>query len=412
MQAWSEEDSLNAQRQLIIGGVFHSIGQNCVSVAILILCASYLGVPEYVSACFGSIGYFAYLTLPVGYKVCAHFGVCRGAFLLRGSTCAGYLLYILAVLKPSIGVWLFPFAVVLASSLICASTAMGFPLQKTITNDKTIGPFLSKSSTCGYVTALVASTVVAWCIKHFGAGANTFVCLFALAAFFVLLGAVCYLTFREPRELQEEAMRPLFRQLPELMRYSGFVKLCLAGMFANVLLMVMPSACILAARSGCGAGDSLVVILATSQTLAAIATAISYKWFVSKLGPSRLLLSCTPLMLLVIFFWAVVPVDIPKAFLFIPFVLCGIILVFVGTSFSQYITVMVPSHLQIPGSLGVLMTHGTLAGLIGLVVNSTLFKILWMLPETSPLTHYRQFFLCCLFFCALSTSIIYKMPRY
>ncbi len=56
MQEWTESDSANARRQLILSGTFHGMSQYFASVAIWILCASFLGVPEYVSACFGALG--------------------------------------------------------------------------------------------------------------------------------------------------------------------------------------------------------------------------------------------------------------------------------------------------------------------------------------------------------------------
>jgi hypothetical protein len=251
---------------------------------------------------------------------------------------------------------------------------------------------------------------VAWAIKHFQTNAMTLGTLFFLAGFFFVLGVSRYLRIKEPEALGAIVRQPLYRRIPELFHFPDYRKLCLLGVFANMMLVMMPPACILAARNGWGAGDSLVVVLTTVQALSCICTSLAYKRLGAVFGPRRLLLFCGPLVLSVILFWGLMPLDMPKVFLLIPFILCGMIVVFIGSSLSHYITVTVPVDLQPPGSLGVMIFHGAIAGLLGMVLNYVLFKVLWLLPETTPMTHYRQFFLCCLVLCAFFLFVVSGMP--
>ena len=258
---------------------------------------------------------------------------------------------------------------------------------------------------------MIASLTVAWAIKHFQTNAVTLGTLFFLAGFFFIAGVSRYLCIKEPEALGEIVRQPLYRRIPELFRFPDYRKLCLLGVFANMMLVMMPPACILAARNGWGAGDSLVVVLTTIQALSSIGISLVYTRLGGIFGPRRLLLSCGPLMLFVILFWTLIPQEMPKVLLVIPFVLCGVAVVFTGSSLSHYITVTVPVDLQPPGSLGLLLFHGAFAGLMGILLNYILFKVLWLLPEATSMTHYRQFFLCCLVFCAFFTIAVARMPN-
>ncbi|MBR0458267.1 MAG: hypothetical protein IJJ26_03445 [Victivallales bacterium] len=411
MQQWAESDSANARKQLIRNGTFQGMSQNFVSLAIWILCASFLGVPEYVTACYGAMGYFGYLALPLGYVVCARIGVCKGAFWLRMVANLAFFLVIPAILYPSIGIWLQPLALAMFYFAVSAASATMFPLQKFLTNEKTISGYLGKLSFCRNTCGLLVSLGVMWLLKKYDTNASTLIWLFALAGVSCFLGNTCYLFIKEPQALQADFRQPLYSQLPTLFRNPGFLKLCLAGIFANVLLITLPSASILAAKNGCGATGDVVVILTITQALASIGSSLAYKPLGSRFGPRALLLTSQLLAVTIIAFWTIVPVDAPKFLLVFPFILCGINVVFIGTGFSHYVTVLLSRQLQTAGAFGVLITHGVIAGFLGILLNSLLFKFLWKLPDITPLTHYRQFFLAILVVCAISTWFIFQMPK-
>ena len=75
----------------------------------------------------------------------------------------------------------------------------------------------------------------------------------------------------------------------------------------------------------------------------------------------------------------------------VPFIINGAAGIFISTSQANYFTVTAPPHLVVSGTILILLTNGALAGILGMMLNPLLHNIIWAMPETSPMTHYRVF---------------------
>ena len=193
------------------------------------------------------------------------------------------------------------------------------------------------------------------------------------------------------QQIREESQAPLIGNLREAIRDKAIRRLVIAGTITDLFLIMVPPVCILAVRNGAGCTPSQLMFFNTVTICSAITATWLYKQISLRFGPRRCLISTAPLLVVMSVFWWIIPHDAPWLCFILPFIFIGASSIFISTTQANYFTLTAPPHLIVPGTILIFLTNGALAGILGMILNPLLYKIIWALPEATPMTHYRYF---------------------
>jgi hypothetical protein len=206
-----------------------------------------------------------------------------------------------------------------------------------------------------------------------------------------LFAGTAYYTMGDIPQIREDARRFAIGNLREAIKDKAIRGLLVSGTIMDLFLCMAPPMCILAARNGAGCTPSELMILNTVTVCSAISATWFYKYLTLHFGTRRCMIWTAPLLVIQSLFWWFVPEGAPWFCFIFPFIIMGASSIFISTSQANYFTVTAPPHLVVPGTILIYLTNGALAGILGMILNPLLHNIIWAMPETSPMTHYRIF---------------------
>lgn len=197
----------------------------------------------------------------------------------------------------------------------------------------------------------------------------------------------------EPSILKTLAANPILPQIREAWQDKLIRKQLLVGFTLNMVFITMIPVNLLAIKKGCGASNMTVLLLTTLQLVAMIPVARLYRFIVEHFGPRKMLILTCPVVWLLAAYWFFVPVESSFWLMILPFILISLITVGFSSSMGNYFIIATPNHLQVGGSILIFLIHGGLVGLVGIIANPLLFKIIGSYEAIDSMASFRLYYL-------------------
>lgn len=406
----NEAEASKAQRQFLVAQCFAAVARVCTGSTVLILCALRLGLSNSFSSAFGAFIYISYMFLPMGFVFAGRWGVGRSILYQRIFGLFVCLLLGGCVIAPHGAKALFIFGVILFYLHESGAVAMSFPLQKCITTERTLPVLQARCSIAGYTLSFLTSLTIAWYVARFNE-------MFAVPSLFLLGGVLFILSglvmsrMDEPSSLMEHAATPMLPELREALAIPLMRKELAAGFVLNLSLTMLPSACVLAAKNGCGLDDSHVLVLTAFQILAVVAASRFYQTMTQRFGARMMIFGTYPLIPLLCAIWILMPVKASWWFLAGPFMVCGIMGVLFSTAMGNYFIVSMPERLQVPGTFLLFVVTGGFPGILGMLLNPLLFHLARRFSGEGPMDAFRLYHAVCAVLFMACLPVVLWLPR-
>jgi len=369
----------------------------CSGEAMLILLAIQLKIPDLLVACIGALNFLSFLVLPFGFRSAAKHGAgesIRKQGIRIALVCGGLVISGFLPAGKGAGLFFFACLILLYFFRSCAASML-FPLEKSITSERTLPIMLARNSIVGSVLGLAAGLLLALLLSV-AKGPHTLPLIFAGGALFALLASGALGGLDEPEKLKRFAARPIIPQVRLAFSDRLIRKQLAVGCLLNLSLAMMLPVNILAARRGGGLGNADVLLLSSIQILTGIAASWLTKHLALRYGPRNLMIAAYPLIWVLALYWILVPERPSLPLATVPFVTAGFLSVFFSTNLANYFIGSVPDRLQIGGTFLVFVVTGGLMGALGMVLNALIFHLASdHFAASGPLMPFRMFYLVC-----------------
>ncbi len=387
-----EPDASRKKAHIYCSTFFQAAGDCCTrNQAVLVLCATLLGISEAMTSTLGSLGFFGFLLIPFGFVLARYWGASKSLGWERYTQAISALVIGLLVLFcPAIARAPFLLLVIVMYLSVSISGSMTFPLQKALTTRQTLPGYLACSSYISHGTYLLVSLAVTWYMKsHNDLRAIGLLIIFGGILHF--FAGTAFYTMGDITEIREDAKKFVIGNIREAIKDKAIMGLLISGTIMDLFLCMVPQMCYIAVQNGVGCTPDELMIFNTINVCASIAATFFYKYISQHFGSRTCMLWTTPLIVVLSLFWWLVPANAPWFWFIFPFVLIGALNIFISTSQANYFTATAPPHLVVPGTILIFLTNGALAGVLGMIFNPLLHNIIWNIHVSSPMTHYRIF---------------------
>ena len=388
----TEAEQRSAQRVLRDCVALSACASSCSSETLLILTAVSIGIPGYLLSASGSLVYMSYLVLPLGFLYAARVGSgrCIGDFkMLQGIFC---LLIGLSLFVPAGAAYVFLAGVILLYASMSCAASMIFPLEKNISTEKTIAAMLSRNQITASVAGLTVSLLIVWLLTVYPS--RTLLPLVFLTGF--LLCLVCGFRIRridEPAILQRFAEHSILKQALLAWRNPVLRRQIWVGCLLNLLLAMLLPVNILMVKQGYDLPDSWILLLSSLQVISSIAGSWLCRVFTQKYGPRRAMIAAYPLVWAICLSWQLASPEFSLPAVLPPFIMAGLLNIFLSTSLNNYFTVTIPNQHQIGGTFWVFLATGGLMGLLGMFLNPAILAGIQNWFPGAPFRHFQLYFL-------------------
>ncbi len=369
-----------------------ALGSAVSGQAVLILIASRLGLSEAWTSSFGSFPFIGFLFVPITFMAVGRFGASHTMGVQQYAQALCVLAISLLVLFPFrlAGYVFFPLAL-LISAFGSMSSSMYYSLSKEMLRSDEMPQFYAYRSYINYGGCLTSALFTAWYLKHFTALRHISILLFFSFVLLAVCG-LCYYTMGDFPRVQKNFSKPLLPSVKEALKFRAMRRQLGVGIVQNLALICLPANNILAVKNGIGASETQIMVFYSLEVCSAIVAAYFYKKAALAWGPRNCMLRTYPPLLCITAFWWLVPGGAPIAVFAIPFIIYGIMTIFYSMAMANYFTISIPPSLQMPGTFLLLMIHGVVPGVLGIILNPLLHKAIRHFTYQTPLAPYRIFF--------------------
>ena len=369
-----------------------ALGSAISGQAVLILIAARLGLPDAWTSSFGSFPFIGFLFVPITFMAVGRYGASHtmGVQQLAQALCVFAISLLVLFPFNSAGYIFFPLAL-LISVFGSMSSSMYYSLSKEMLRPDEMPQFYAYRSYINFGGCLISALFTAWYLKHFTALGHISL-LLLLSVVLLAVCALCYYTMGDFPRVKRNFAKPLLPSVQEALKFRAMRRQLGVGIVQNLALICLPANNILAIRNGMGASETQIMVFSSIEIGSAIVAAFFYKKAALAWGPRNCMLRTYPLLLCITAFWWLVPDNAHIAIFAIPFILYGIMTIFYSMAMANYFTISIPPSLQMPGTFLLLMVHGVVPGVIGIMLNPLLHKTIRNFTYETPLAPYRIFF--------------------
>ena len=403
----TEEERRISVRNLFIHNRINGAAYICVGEMIMILLAVRIHCPDAVVTALGAMFYLGFLMLPLGRTVAAHVGAakCEGFFWAMRNVCA--LCFASAALWASLG-WntLAAITVLLCSFGFYGCRAAAVVLQQPLIGDITLpeerAENIGRSGKYFYLYATIGLILIITVLTLHETLGTLLVIIFTGS----VLGVVSayYLTLiHETDVLRNSARKPLRADLRLLRNNVAFRRLIYACIALNLSSMLILPTLLLVLKRGYGMTDLNASVMNLAQWVAAIAGSSLSAWAGKKYGPrlemvdAYFALTGVSLLVVVLTSFAPSPLVWITFFWLIALFVGGMARMVQECAVTHYFLTVVDQNQRIPGSIVLYTCMGAIAGILGIVVSSSI--MVWIgrdgataEPGMRALHAYRTYF--------------------
>lgn len=410
----TQEEKKSSQRNYKWFNVVNGASYMCLGETVLILLAVKLECSDSIVAIFGSMLYVGFILLPLGKWMTARFGA-------AGSLAQFWVYRNIAVLIVAMAIpatlWFskgLAIALLLGGSFLfygfrAAGVVMSQPLVGEICDASNRGRFIAASNTLFYFNGFLALIIITLLLKWSSNIWMLFLIIVAGSALGIT-SSTFVRNIHETDRIQNSAKEPIWDKIGYVLRLRVIRRQIFAGMICYLAYMLTVPVSMLTLKRGYGISDTQALFFALVQLGATVAAGYLQSWIADKFGSRKMILISYYNFLVLSLFWVAAPGKFSFIFLSSPFLAgaCGNI--GITNALTQYYLDTVPKKLQIVSSMIISICTGVLAGLMSMVIASSLLKLAayWNTSD-NPLTTYRIYFICLCVLLPLQGILVHRL---
>ncbi|MDD4540351.1 MAG: MFS transporter [Lentisphaeria bacterium] len=394
----SVERQHRSQKYYNLFSFLNGFSYMCLGDTVIILLALNLGCADHVVSTLGAMLFSSFLVLPVGKLVAARVGAvrCQSIFwILRN--CAAL------IVAASVPVTYLGHPEVATTMLLCgaflfygfraAGVVMIQPLLGDIATESERPLFIATNAMLFNIASFVAMLGII-ALLHIHEDSWSLMAVVIVGSAFGLTSTHFIRRMDETSAPRESARRPVGSELRASLANPLFVRQLLSGFVVNMaVIMTMPTT-MLALKRGYGVSDRNALFFSLIQLVGAVIMSRAVGKLASRIGPRKVLIYCYCAFLLTTLLWAVCPMQLHPAFVWLPFFLIGGAYVSENNATMHYFLQTIPESNRVVASIAIAVLTGALAGLVGMLLSGALLR--WVnasFADVAAIHRYRVYFI-------------------
>ena len=410
------EQRLKTQKNYCRFNLVNGASYMCLGETIIVLFAIKLNAPNGMVAALSACIYFAFIMLPVGRYVAGKVGAARSqavfwtirnfvAVGVAASALTAYLGYpTLALVQIFVGACLF-------YGLRAAGVVMAQPFIGDMATEQERPQLLGNSTALFYVGS-VFSLLMIWGILSWNESLPVITCIIIWGA---LLGWTSTYFIRQMDEspaMVKAARRPLMNEFKKVWQIRE-IRILLPAMFTVTLSLIMLGAVsMLCVKRGLGVSDRSALYFSLIQFLSCSGISFCSSKVLQKFGARNTLFLSFGTMLFVGVLWLVAPLEMNYFYVSVIFILAGGAHVTRINATTAYYLQITPEPLRVAASMLTSVVTSVLAGVAGMLLSSTAFKIIdSSLTDWVPMNRFKVYFAFALIMFLLLSVLVWRLPE-
>lgn len=393
----SPERRQRSQKYYNLFTLLNGFSYMCLGDTVIILLALNLNCPDYVVSTLGAMLYASYLVLPIGKVVAARVGAvrCQSIFWISRNCAALIVASSVPVTHlgyPDLAITLLLGGAFLFYGFRAAGVVMVQPLIGDITSEAERPLFIGSNATLFSVASFVAMLGII-ALLHIHEDGWSLMGVVIVGSAFGLTSTHFIRKIDETSAPRESARRPVWGELRLCLTKPVFIRQLLSGFVVNMAVIMTVPTTMLSLKRGYGVSDRNALFFSLIHlTSAAIMSRTAGK-VSARIGPRKVLLYCYCAFLLTALLWAVSPLQLHPAFVWMPFVLIGGAFVSSNNAITHYFLQTIPENNRVVASIAINVIPGALAGIVGMLLSGALLS--WVngqFADVAAIHRYRAYF--------------------
>lgn len=412
----NREQRLKTQKNYCRFNLINGASYMCLGETIIVLFAIKLNAPNGMVAALSACIYFAFIMLPLGKYVAGKVGAARSqavfwtirnfvAVAVAASALTAHLGYpTLALVQIFVGACLF-------YGLRAAGVVMSQPFIGDMAVENERPKLLGNSNALFYVGS-VFSLLMIWGILSWNESIPVITCIIVWGA---LLGWTSTYFIRQMDEspaMIKAARRPLMNEFKKVWQIKE-IRILLPAMFTVTLsLMMLGAVSMLCVKRGLGVSDRAALYFSLIQFLSCCGISYLSGKVMRKFGARKSLFASFGVMLSVGVLWLLSPLQMNYVYVTLIFILAGGAHVTSINATTAYYLQITPEPLRVAASMLTSVVTSVLAGVAGMLLSSTAFKIIdARLIEWLPINRFKVYFGFALILLLALSFLVWRLPE-
>lgn len=412
----NREQRLKTQKNYCIFNLINGASYMCLGETIIVLFAIKLNAPNGMVAALSATLYFAFFMLPVGKYVAGKVGAARSqavfwtirnfvAVGVAASTLTAYWGYpVLALVQIFVGACLF-------YGLRAAGVVMAQPFIGDMATESERPHLLGVSAALFYAGS-VMSLIMIWIVLTWKESLTSITWIIVWGACLGLGSTYFIRQMDESPAMIKAAQRPLLDEFRKVWAIADIRKLLPAMFTVTLSLIMLGAVSMLCVKRGLGMSDRSALYFSLIQFIACTGVSYLSGKIIRKLGARKSLFISFSTMLFVGILWLLSPIKMNYIYVTLLFILVGGAHVTNMNATTAYYLQITPEHLRVAASMLTSVVTSVLAGVAGMLLSSTAFKIIDSnFADWEPMNRFKVYFVFALTLLLALSFLVWRLPE-
>ncbi len=412
----TREQRLKTQKNYCWFNLINGASYMCLGETIIVLFAIKLNAPNGMVAALSATLYFAFFMLPVGKYVAGKVGAARSqaifwtirnfvAIGVAASALTAYWGYpLLALVQIFVGACLF-------YGLRAAGVVMSQPFigDMAIESER---PHLLGHSAALFYAGSVCSLLMIWAVLSWYESLLSITCIIIWGATLGWTSTYFIRQMDESPAMIKAARRPLLAEFKKVWQISEIHKLLPAMFTVTLSLIMLGAVSMLCVKRGLGVSDRSALYFSLIQFLACTGGSYLSGKLIRKYGARKTLFCSFSSILSVGGLWLLSPLEMNYLYVTMIFIIVGIGHVTCMNANTAYYLQITPDSLRVAASMLTSVVTSVLAGVAGMLLSSTAFKIIdSQFADWAPMNRFKVYFVCALLLLLMLSILVWRLPE-
>ena len=412
----NREQRLKTQKNYCYFSLINGLSYMCLGETIIVLFAIKLNAPNSMVAALSALIYFAFCMLPVGKYVAGKVGAARGQAIfwtLRNIAALG-------VAASAFTAYCGYNTLALVQIFLCAVLFYGLRAAGVVMSQPFIGdmateserPQLLGTSTALFYIGSVLSLLVIWGVLNLHESTWVLTVIITVGACLGVTSTHFIRQMDESPAMIRAARKKLLPEMRKVMQINELRKLLFAMFTTTLSLMMLGAVSMLSVKRGYGISDTAALYFSLVQFLSCSGISFLSGKLVKRIGAQKTIFASFGTMLAVSLLWMAAPAKMSYIYCTLIFITGGSAHVVCTNALTAYYLQVTPAPLRVAASMVTSVVTSVLAGLTGMVLSSTIFKIIDKVgAEWEPLNRFKVYFAVALSLLLVLSTVVWRLPQ-
>ena len=273
-------------------------------------------------------------------------------------------------------------------------------------------PQLLGTSTALFYIGSVLSLLVIWGVLNLHESTWVLTVIITVGACLGVTSTHFIRQMDESPAMIRAARKKLLPEMRKVMQINELRKLLFAMFTTTLSLMMLGAVSMLSVKRGYGISDTAALYFSLVQFLSCSGISFLSGKLVKRIGAQKTIFASFGTMLAVSLLWMAAPAKMSYIYCTLIFITVGSAHVVCTNALTAYYLQVTPAPLRVAASMVTSVVTSVLAGLTGMVLSSTIFKIIDKVgAEWEPLNRFKVYFAVALSLLLVLSTVVWRLPQ-